>query len=71
MNEGKPKVDCNIDNLSKILLMGVGKQGQATLGCKGFEKYGLNIIGCFDIDENIVSTEKNTPGRKIGKRGKS
>ena len=76
INEGKPKVGYNIDeliedienflgynNTKDAILVGVGKLGQALLGYKGFEKYGLNIIGGFDIDENIVSKEIN--GKKI------
>jgi redox-sensing transcriptional repressor len=81
VNEGKPKVGYNIDeliediesflgynNTKDAVLVGVGKLGQALMGYRGFEKYGLNIIGGFDIDETIVSKEIN--GKKILPTGK-
>jgi redox-sensing transcriptional repressor len=81
VNEGKPKVGYTIDDLIEdiesflgynntkdAVLVGVGKLGQALLGYRGFEKYGLNIIGGFDSDESIVAKEVN--GKKILPIGK-
>jgi redox-sensing transcriptional repressor len=76
VNEGKPKVGYNIDeliedienflgynNTKDAVLAGVGKLGQALMGYQGFEKYGLNIIAGFDVDERLISQEIN--GKKI------
>jgi redox-sensing transcriptional repressor len=73
---GKPKIGYNIDeligdienflgynNTKDAVLVGVGKLGQALMGYQGFEKYGLNIIAGFDVDENIVLKEIN--GKRI------
>jgi redox-sensing transcriptional repressor len=81
VNEGKPKVGYNIDeliedienflgykNTKDAVLVGVGKLGQALMGYQGFEKYGLNIIAGFDSDETKVSQEIN--GKKILPAGK-
>jgi redox-sensing transcriptional repressor len=75
-NEGKPKIGYVIgdliddietflgyNNTKDAILVGVGKLGQALMGYQGFEKYGLNIIGGFDVDEKI--TEKNINNKKI------
>jgi redox-sensing transcriptional repressor len=45
------------NNVSEAVLVGVGHLGRALLSFKGFEKYGLNIIAGFDIDESIVGTK--------------
>ncbi|MDR1074158.1 MAG: redox-sensing transcriptional repressor Rex [Treponema sp.] len=81
VNEGKPKVGYNIDeliedienflgynNTKDAILVGVGKLGQALMGYHGFEKYGLNIVAGFDIDEKILS--KEIDGKKILPTGK-
>jgi redox-sensing transcriptional repressor len=44
------------NNVSEAVLVGVGHLGKALLSYKGFEKYGLNIIAGFDINEEIVGT---------------
>lgn len=37
------------DNTTEAVLIGAGKLGQALLGYRGFEAYGLNIQAAFDI----------------------
>lgn len=64
---GKPKVGYDIDslildvenflgynNVKDAVLVGVGKLGQALMGYHGFDKYGLNIVAGFDIDDNVI-----------------
>ena len=36
------------DNTTDAVLIGAGKLGQALMGYKGFEEYGLNILAAFD-----------------------
>lgn len=89
MNEGKPKIGRNSDGLIKdienflgynntkdAVLAGVGKLGQALMKYQGFEKYGLNIIAGFDIDETIENhsvdgdqREESPSNRQTGERG--
>ena len=38
------------DNTTDAILVGAGKLGQALLGYRGFEEYGLNILAGFDVD---------------------
>lgn len=38
------------DNTTDAILVGAGKLGQALLGYRGFEEYGLNILAGFDAD---------------------
>lgn len=45
---------CRNSNFS--VLVGVGSLGSALLGYKGFEEYGLSIIGAFDISEKKIGT---------------
>lgn len=60
---GKPKVGYEIhrlmydlehvlgfSNCDDAILVGAGRLGQALLGYKGFEDYGLNIVAAFDTD---------------------
>ncbi|MDL2229044.1 redox-sensing transcriptional repressor Rex [Treponema sp. OttesenSCG-928-L16] len=76
VNVGKPKVGYVINDLIEdieeflgynntkdAVLVGMGKLGQALMGYHGFEKYGLNIIGGFDVDEAIFNKKIN--GKKI------
>ena len=37
------------DNTTDAVLIGAGKLGQALMGYKGFEEYGLNILAAFDV----------------------
>lgn len=66
-SKGKPKSGFNVqelisniedclgyNNTMDAVLVGVGSQGKALLGSSEFQKYGLNIIAAFDIDEDIV-----------------
>ena len=36
------------DNTTDAVLIGAGKLGQALMGYKGFDEYGLNILAAFD-----------------------
>ena len=38
------------DNTTEAILIGAGKLGQALMGYKGFQEYGLNILAAFDRD---------------------
>jgi redox-sensing transcriptional repressor len=70
---GKPRVGYNAEelrntlahylgyfNLNEALLVGTGHLGKAIAAYKGFEDYGLRIIGLFDVSEEEI-------GKKIGK----
>lgn len=65
-SSGKPKVGFKLCTLihdienflgytktQKACLVGVGKLGSALLSYKGFEKYGLQIVGAFDVNEQL------------------
>ena len=47
------------DNTTDAILIGAGKLGQALMGYKGFQEYGLNILAAFD-----QSPEKENPKGK-------
>ena len=47
------------DNTTDAILIGAGKLGQALMGYKGFEEYGLNIIAAFDVNPE----KENTTGK--------
>jgi redox-sensing transcriptional repressor len=51
------------DHQAKAVLAGVGNLGSALLGYRGFESYGLRIVGAFDQDSAKVG--KWVHGRKI------
>ncbi len=38
------------DNTTDAVLIGAGKLGQALMGYKGFDEYGLNILAAFDAN---------------------
>ncbi|MBR5900291.1 MAG: redox-sensing transcriptional repressor Rex [Clostridia bacterium] len=71
--EGRPKVGYDrkilIEKLKKYLgcgvnttpsiIIGTGKLGQALMGYKGFDDYGLKILAGFDVREGVV-------GNRIG-----
>ena len=40
------------DNTTDAVLIGAGKLGQALMGYKGFDEYGLNILAAFDLNKN-------------------
>ena len=47
------------DNTTDAILIGAGKLGQALMGYKGFQDYGLNILAAFD-----QNPEKENPNAK-------
>lgn len=49
------------DNTTDAILVGAGKLGQALLGYKGFEAYGLNILAAFDAEPSSDRTEEGKP----------
>ncbi|MEA4833066.1 Redox-sensing transcriptional repressor Rex [bioreactor metagenome] len=66
--KGKPKSGFPVNELIKniedylgynctmdTVLVGVGSLGKALLGNDEFEKYGLNIVAAFDIDEALIN----------------
>ena len=38
------------DNTTDAVLIGAGKLGQALMGYKGFDEYGLNVLAAFDAN---------------------
>lgn len=67
--EGKPKVGFDItdlilaiehhlgwDNATDAILIGAGHLGNALVGYKGFENYGLRIVSVFDTDERKIGS---------------
>ncbi len=70
LNGGKPKVGYVIEELiqdielflglknnNKSILVGVGSLGSALLCYKGFEEYGLEIVGAFDSSSQKIGTK--------------
>ena len=49
------------DNTTDAVLIGAGKLGQALMGYKGFDEYGLNILAAFDIAPKLKKTEEGKP----------
>ena len=49
------------DNTNDAVLIGAGKLGQALMGYKGFQEYGLNILAAFDTNPQIECTEDGKP----------
>ena len=49
------------DNTTDAVLIGAGKLGQALMGYKGFEEYGLNILAAFDANPAADRTEDGKP----------
>lgn len=65
---GKPKVGYNrkeliktledylgYNDVKKAVLVGAGKLGEALMGYRGFQDYGLNIVAAFDV-KNVGQT---------------
>ena len=46
------------DNTTDAILVGAGKLGQALMGYKGFDAYGLNILAAFDAAPSVEATEE-------------
>lgn len=57
----KSTLGCN--TVTDAVMIGVGKLGQALMGYKGFEEFGLNIVAGFDSDINKIG--KTFQGKKI------
>ncbi len=51
------------DNLSDVIIVGVGGLGKAFLSYEGFKNNGLNIVAAFDIDPKI--TGKKIAGKTV------
>lgn len=49
------------DNTTDAVLIGAGKLGQALLGYRGFDDYGLNILAAFDAKPSREKTEDGKP----------
>ncbi len=49
------------DNTTDAVLIGAGKLGQALMGYKGFEEYGLNILAAFDAKPAADRTDEGNP----------
>ena len=49
------------DNTTDAVLIGAGKLGQALLGYRGFDDYGLNILAAFDVNPAMDKTEDGKP----------
>ncbi len=49
------------DNTTDAVLIGAGKLGQALMGYKGFDEYGLNILAAFDANPKMERTEEGKP----------
>ena len=69
---GKPKLGFEIaeliedinrilgyDNVTDAVLVGAGGLGSALAGYDGFKNYGLNIVGVFDSDPEIIDSTVN------------
>ena len=55
------------DNTTEAVLIGAGKLGQALMGYKGFDEYGLNILAAFDANPKMERTEEGKPIYPISK----
>ena len=49
------------DNTTDAVLIGAGKLGQALMGYKGFDEYGLNILAAFDANPKNDRTDEGKP----------
>ena len=49
------------DNTTDAVLIGAGKLGQALMGYKGFQEYGLNIMAAFDRTPKMDRTDEGIP----------
>jgi redox-sensing transcriptional repressor len=49
------------DNTTDAVLIGAGKLGQALMGYKGFDEYGLNILAAFDANPQREQTDEGKP----------
>jgi redox-sensing transcriptional repressor len=49
------------DEIQKVILVGVGRIGQALIRYKGFENDGIKIIAGFDVDPDKVDAKGDVP----------
>ena len=49
------------DNVTDAVLIGAGKLGQALMGYRGFDEYGLNIMAAFDRAPKMEKTDEGKP----------
>ena len=49
------------DNTTDAVLIGAGRLGQALMGYKGFQEYGLNVLAAFDINPACDHTDDGKP----------
>lgn len=49
------------DNTTDAVLIGAGRLGQALMGYKGFQEYGLNVLAAFDTNPTSDSTDDGKP----------
>lgn len=49
------------DNTTDAVLVGAGKLGQALMGYKGFNDYGLNILAAFERHPRAERTDEGKP----------
>ncbi len=49
------------NEIQQVVLVGAGHMGKALLKYKGFEKEGMKIVACFDIDQTKLNREALTP----------
>ena len=49
------------DNTTDAILVGAGKLGQALMGYKGFDAYGLNVLAAFDAAPSADATDEGKP----------
>ena len=55
------------DNTTDAVMIGAGKLGQALMGYRGFEDYGLNILAAFDKEPAVDKTDEGKPVYHIDK----
>ena len=48
-------------NTTDAVLIGAGRLGQALMGYKGFDEYGLNILAAFDVNPAAAEGQVNKP----------
>ena len=49
------------DNTTDAVLIGAGRLGQALMGYRGFEEYGLNVLAAFDTNPAVDRTDDGKP----------
>lgn len=55
------------DNTTDAVIIGAGKLGQALMGYRGFQEYGLNILAAFDKYPKMEQTEDGKPVYHVDK----